>query len=376
MRASILRMTNPACHRLCTCGLLVAMLASSAAAQSAGGRDDASRSGPAVRQAFSDVAAPIARSTVSILVDGRQVALGVAVSTNGHVLTKASELRGPIAVRTPEGRMFRASIVGCALEHDLAMIRIDGPIATSGAQGSARRVPTLPPVVFDAGEDAEVGRWVATVGPGATPLAVGVISVGRRTIPADVVMGVLLQDHLGGGARVLEVSPAGGASKAGMKAGDVIVRIDDSEIVNREQVTVVLSKRSPGQTIRVGVDREGERIELDIRLVMRPPPSARSSRQNRMGGRLSERRGGFAAVLQHDMVTIDPTQCGSPVVTLDGRVVGLNIARAGRTEAYAVPSAVVAALIPDLIAGKYPPTTNPSVGTTAPATAPTSHPWP
>jgi len=34
-------------------------------------------------------------------------------------------------------------------------------------------------------------------------------------------------------------------------------------------------------------------------------------------------------------------QCGGPLMNLDGKAVGLNIARAGRVASYALPSSVV-----------------------------------
>jgi hypothetical protein len=74
------------------------------------------------------------------------------------------------------------------------------------------------------------------------------------------------------------------------------------------------------------------------------------------------------------MVTLDPTQCGSPIVTLDGEIVALNIARAGRTEMYALPASVIVPLIADLRSGKLPPTTNPAVHVRASPREPTSRP--
>ena len=49
---------------------------------------------------------------------------------------------------------------------------------------------------------------------------------------------------------------------------------------------------------------------------------------------------------------LKPRDCGSPIVDLDGKAVGLNIARAGRTETYAIPSEEIQKLLPDLKAGK------------------------
>src|SRR5262249_54405804 len=46
---------------------------------------------------------------------------------------------------------------------------------------------------------------------------------------------------------------------------------------------------------------------------------------------------------------------GGPLVDLDGKAVGINIARAGRVESFAVPSDTVLALLPDLKSGKLAP---------------------
>jgi serine protease Do len=58
--------------------------------------------------------------------------------------------------------------------------------------------------------------------------------------------------------------------------------------------------------------------------------------------------------LQHDTV-IRPADCGGPLVDLDGKAVGINIARAGRTESYAIPAEDVIALIAELKSGRLAP---------------------
>ena len=94
---------------------------------------------------------------------------------------------------------------------------------------------------------------------------------------------------------------------------------------------------------------------LDVRATLgKMPPALLGNPQERMGSLLSNRRGGFPLILQHDTV-LKPGDCGGPLVDLDGKAVGLNIARAGRVETYAVPSESVQALLPDLMSGKLAP---------------------
>jgi serine protease Do len=56
-----------------------------------------------------------------------------------------------------------------------------------------------------------------------------------------------------------------------------------------------------------------------------------------LSGQTNLRASGFPSVFQHDTV-IAPQFMGGPLVDLQGRVIGINIARAGRTETYAIPA--------------------------------------
>jgi serine protease Do len=81
---------------------------------------------------------------------------------------------------------------------------------------------------------------------------------------------------------------------------------------------------------------------------------SRSEFQNSLGGELSNLRTGFPTILQHDSV-LAPEECGGPLVNLDGKVVGFNIARAGRVESYAIPTHVIMSLMYDLMSGNLAP---------------------
>jgi serine protease Do len=77
---------------------------------------------------------------------------------------------------------------------------------------------------------------------------------------------------------------------------------------------------------------------------------SRIAMQNQLGGALSNRRDDFPLVFQHDAV-LKPQDCGGCVVNLDGKAVGLNIARAGRTETYAIPTESVLEILNKLRGG-------------------------
>ncbi len=299
------------------------------------------KDGSAVRRAFREVVAAASSATVRVKCDGGHVALGAIVDPSGWILTKASELDGAITCRLKDGRVFPARIVGVHRAYDLAMLKVD-------AEG-------LPTIRWSEPDDPAVGQWVAVPGLDDLPVAVGMISVGRRRIPPRRgVLGVAVADA-DPGARITQIFPNSGAEKAGLQQGDVIVGVADRDVSDRKTLTNALGRFRPGDILHLRIVRQGQEMIVQARLG--DPLSRMVSRggiQNRMGGELSGRRDGFPAVLQHDTV-LQPVDCGGPLVDLDGRVVGINIARAGRTETYAIPTGEILPLLDELKSGKLAP---------------------
>jgi len=69
----------------------------------------------------------------------------------------------------------------------------------------------------------------------------------------------------------------------------------------------------------------------------------------RVNGPRSIRLSGFERVIQHDTV-INPDQCGGPLVDTKGRIIGMNIARAGRVVSYALPATLLRASVDRMLA--------------------------
>jgi hypothetical protein len=69
-----------------------------------------------------------------------------------------------------------------------------------------------------------------------------------------------------GGVRVGSTFPETPAAKAGIKDGDVIVEIAGTKIATLDDYMTTLNKQKPGDTIKIGVMRKGERVELEATL--------------------------------------------------------------------------------------------------------------
>ena len=72
------------------------------------------------------------------------------------------------------------------------------------------------------------------------------------------------------GALALSVQEGGPAAKAGMRAGDVIRRLDGEEVASPEDLLAALRSKSPGQTVTVEFRRGTETQEVKVELVARP----------------------------------------------------------------------------------------------------------
>jgi len=303
--------------------------------------------GRRVREAFKESASPSGAWTVEVQRGRTQVALGVVVSSKGQILTKLSEVEPPrngsaqlastsgsegsqLKCLLPGGKTVEATIIATDSETDLALLKVETTTA-------------LKTTDWGRDFDPRLGRWVVTPATGGVVSTVGIVSAAPRQIPAEKVSGVLgVQLEMGGGpARIKEVFEDSGAKAAGLKPGDVITRCDDRDTPDGPSLMARLRATKPGEEVTLKVRRE-DKTET-IKATLTHPFGvflSQFAQQNRMGTDLSQRSDGYEEVFSHDG-HVDPDECGGPLLDLNGRVIGINIARAGRTETLALPVNVV-----------------------------------
>ncbi|MDX1948509.1 MAG: PDZ domain-containing protein [Pirellulaceae bacterium] len=291
---------------------------------------------PKVLAAFREVVAPASKSTTQIYCDGYRAALGAVVDAKGYIVTKSSELKGKVECQFYDGQRREAAIVGRDQGLDLAVLKVD-----------AQDLAVVP---WTDTESLPVGSWLATPTISRDPIAIGVVSVGPRKIPAPSgALGIQL-DSVDQPARIQEVMDDSAAEKAGLQAGDVILKVNGKTIEGRQQLVETIRGYMPGQKVELLVKRDADELTIHATLgsFSQLVHGDREQFQNTLGGALSERRAGFASVLQHDSV-LKPSECGGPIVDLEGKVVGINIARAGRVETFALPASLVREAVKKLV---------------------------
>lgn len=283
---------------------------------------------PKVKAAFKQVSAESAKSTVQIYCDNYKTVLGTVVAKDGYIVTKASELKGKIEAQLPGAKRLEATHVGSDPALDLAVLKIDAA--------------DLPAIAWSDSDAPPVGSWLISPGMQGELAGVGVLSVSPRKIASpSAALGVRLADtdNL---AKIEDIVPEGAAEKAGLLAGDVILKVDGKAIGARQELINTIKSHQPGDKVEILIKRDGEEKTIKATLGSWTQLTAgdRAEFQNTLGGQLSERRAGFTSAIQHDSM-LRPSECGGPIVDLEGKAVGLNIARAGRVESYALPAALV-----------------------------------
>ena len=290
---------------------------------------------------------------------------GVVVSEDGQVLVKTSEfelLEAPSMI-VGKKRYRDLAVLATSPEWDVTLLKVD-------AEG-------LMPIEFSEGEPTHGSIVLSN---GATSrfkrrAQLGVIAANARPVGSEklAVLGIGMAGGESESLKVSSISPKSGAKDAGMEVGDEFVSVEGSEVKTKEEVPVLLGEKMPGEFASIVIRRkilpeepaEPEEVTDPFAFVEENPPTFEElefevelrerqevfpdqlTRNDAMSGRFSKRRTNFPRILQHD-TSLDRRTTGGPLVTLDGKCVGMNIAFVSRESTYAIPAKELQVLIEEL----------------------------
>jgi S1-C subfamily serine protease len=285
--------------------------------------------GSAVTSVFEAQRAVLQTSSAVILDGRKEMIYGVVISADGHILTKASEVAdlNKLSVTVDRTNYKNVKILATDPQWDVALLKID-------AVG-------LVPVVYAPTSEVAQGTWA--VGNGATSRTkrralAGIVSAKIREIPAagGAALGVVLNVK-GKELGIDEVADGSGAQEAGLEKGDVILMIEDTKISKIEDIAGVMKDRKAGSKVKVVCRRGKREFTAEVRLSAKGEMFTDTmNRNDMMSGDFSKRRSGFPRVMQHDILGSSRVT-GGPLLDLEGRCLGMNIARANRAESFAIP---------------------------------------
>jgi serine protease Do len=219
-------------------------------------------------------------------------------------------------------------------EFDVALLRLDADTLAE------------PPWTSD--DRCDAGTIAATVGMSPDPIAVGVIGDPRdHPVPADRGFLSINVKAIGEGLEVTGFKWSQPYDlpyvRPDVQAGDLLLSIDGTELKTVPQYDDFWHRRAPtaGEPISLVIRRQGRTLTTTAQC---PPNGYDLFYELDVARELSPRRSDFPTVIVHDGV-LRREQCGSPLVDISGKIIGINIARAGRHATYAIPTRIVRVLI-------------------------------
>ncbi|WP_336985605.1 Do family serine endopeptidase [Altererythrobacter aquiaggeris] len=108
----------------------------------------------------------------------------------------------------------------------------------------------------------------------------GFLGVQIRPLSDDLADALGLDDDRG--EFIAAVEPDGAADKGGIRAGDVVVKINNREVTTDQTLSYIVANIAPGTSIPVELYRDGDLKRLNVRVAKRP--SAEELRQSQMFG--------------------------------------------------------------------------------------------
>ena len=258
------------------------------------------------------------------------ISLGTLVDDN-LVLTKASSLPTRQQLRAIDylDREYELKLVYQDPAFDLAVLEL-GPNDLTPLQFQSDQTPELGEVLLcvKAPGQAVVSARSAAGTPDSGDPESPFLGVGIGP-PAEDGRGVTISGTLAGGA----------ARAAGLRAGDLIVRLNEMEV--GPALRDALQRFRVGDRVRVAIERGG--VEMTVGVQLRRRPESADGLPTPFGNDIveaNERRTGFGPAIRHDAL-LGPRDVGAPLVDLEGRVIGLQIAHADRSTNWALPAATL-----------------------------------
>ena len=280
---------------------------------------------PELRNQITHLTWEVSPLVMQVMQDNRLVCHGIAVADD-MVLSKAStiarETRTPRIITGENQDLGFARVVAIDSELDLALLKVDEHFSPQ----------------FQWGETpSDAGRIMVFPRSNGQAPSIGIVQRDDDQIPLDSsdrpFIGIGFEPARNQpGLRVTRVVESSSAHHAQLRPQDIISKIDGIDITDRSILRKIINDSDVGDTLDISVLRNKEPIDIQLRIGIRPSgtiPSNTSTGTNRLTS-------GYGKVILND-VALKSYEVGMPAIDLNGKAVGMVIARRGRTATIVIP---------------------------------------
>ncbi|MDE0890229.1 MAG: trypsin-like peptidase domain-containing protein [Phycisphaerales bacterium] len=279
---------------------------------------------------------PTKQGIVELRNDDRLVTFGTVVGEN-RVIAKASlfarQSRNAMAVFTSPatGRTVAKAAKPLAIDAELDLVLLEVPGVSMPASLKKIRV-----------DPVESGTLLIVTDDDGDAAAFGIVArdvdslTNENAIEDRPFIGIAYEaTRRPSGLRITKVVPSSSAARAGLAVNDVLLTIDGRPVQDRRGLSAEIGNAAIGDRRTLALDRDGDRLDIELELGIRPGGSTRGLPGNTSTG-VSRVSGGFGDVFLID-ADVPAHAIGSPVVDLKGDLVGWTVARRSRTSLVVVP---------------------------------------
>ncbi len=211
--------------------------------------------------------------------DSAKVAVGQIVLAMGSPLGLSSSVTQGIVSATgrtvTEGGADGGGGTGATLANMVQTSAAINPGNSGGAlvnlDGQVIGIPTLAATDPGLGDSAAPGIGFAIPASMVKTVADQIVRDGRVTDSGRAALGITARTVVDNGYRpsgvaVVEVNDGGAAADAGLRAGDVIVKVGDTDITTITSLAEALASMAPGDRTKVTYTRDGDRRTAEVTL--------------------------------------------------------------------------------------------------------------
>ncbi|WP_346319322.1 trypsin-like peptidase domain-containing protein [Chitinophaga sp. YIM B06452] len=246
------------------------------------------------------------------------------------IIGKSSDLGESPVIRAAKRKDVPLKVLARNVENDLVLLFSDERLTNGNYELSRHfRADTL-----------ALGNFIYVPLPSGQQKR-GVVSTAATNMPPRSTagyLGLMLIDK-NDVPTVEFLDPDGPAGMAGIRKGDVFVRLNGAQPAGAVGFSNELLKFPPLQTITIGLARGDSLIQKEVALGERPVPRATHASELFEGGK-SRIRDGFKGAWLCD-AHVKAIECGAPVYSADGEWCGIVIARFSRTATVILPASLV-----------------------------------